>query len=272
MGNRHMTGDVSVFSIGGASQLAFFDGVTLSVDVVEVEGKSASMIWDSPQVATRSGKLSTGLLSTKSGSTRVSFSDMTVLTINGVDLLCDYNNLNFNVQYKHTEGAGGCSVDDYPLVSGASISIDGTFLVDATTPAALGFFDKIVSGTLSDLDMVVSFTINGVATTLPCLLIGAELGARMDEKQEVKLKLKGKAPQSGTYPTAPTGTASLYASALTTPRAAYALVFASKAVAGRQFTFNAVLSQMSLTVDRGQLVKNQVDFATQGSITVTTTS
>lgn len=62
---------------------------------------------------------------------------------------------------------------------------------------------------LAGLSGDLSLTINGVTMALPTVLTGLTWGVREGDLQRVRVRLAGRDPGSGPYPTLPTGTATL---------------------------------------------------------------
>jgi hypothetical protein len=168
-------------------------------------------------------------------------------------------------KYKDIRGPNDNSV--YRRRIGASISatLNMNVPLDASTLGAL--LAQIHSGTFSDANMVLAFTLNSVAFSVPFLAKSASHKLPAMDVQTWAINLS-----PGGAPTAPTGTTTLLTKALNAGDTAQALVCESKAVNGMSYSGDFKPESMSFTIDLDNATLTSYRYLSHGDTTVAITS
>lgn len=268
MSDKQLSGDISVFSLFASSMLAVLKNVSYSLDFDTADGSTVKQLGKVGQVLKRGGTISTTLYTTISDGLRVAALDATVLTVGGVDHFANLKSLRFNGEFETRNTEGAADAWRYPQV----VKKDYRAEVELFLPAAgVGLSVEAHSSDRTDVQLVLSFTLNGVAITLPMIATKFEHVFNNGEEQLYRFTLMGKAPDNlaTAYPTAPTGTTTLLEKALNAPQTAIAFALTSHATEGVAYAGNAIITAFSFTIEDGQVVENDYTFATQGTITAT---
>src|SRR4051812_42332179 len=109
MANKRVTGDMSVFSVGGSSVLAALDNVSYALEFDTADGSPVLVQGRQAQQMKRGGTIDTTLMSTIVDASRVTALDCSVLTIGGADYIPVLKSLRFSgmMETEDTEGATG---------------------------------------------------------------------------------------------------------------------------------------------------------------------
>lgn len=269
MAARQLTGDMSLFSLGGSSYLGLFRNVKLAGTFDTVESRPAVNLASRAQVVKKGGVLSTELMSVVSGSAKVSHLDLSVFTLDGSSWLGAISG-KFSGSFEHKEADGPGTIWKYPLVVSKDYEFSGTIKVPATGGIQAMMVDAW-SATAADNEWVVTFTVNGVAITLPMVLTSAEVVFEEAGIQTVAITMKGQGPDNTAtaYPTAPTGTTSILEKAFNAPKTAIAWALTSHATEGLAYSGNAVIQSFEIGIEDGALINIAYAYATQGAVTAT---
>jgi hypothetical protein len=268
MANKQITGDMSVFSIGGTSVLAVCRNVTYDLEFDKVDGSPVLVQGRQTQLMKRGGTIDTTLMSTISDGLRVNALDCSVFTIGGTDYLALLKSLRFNgaLETEDSEGATG-AWKWFQYKGKKDYTAEADLFLPITAAGALGVLAHGASRTA--LDLAISMTINSIPITVP--MTAHKFTHMFDDGQfqMYKVALSGKAPDSlvTAYPTAPTGTTSLLEKAFNAPGTALAFALTSHATEGLVYSGNMVYSKFNFEIADGQLISNTYGFQTQGAIT-----
>lgn len=269
--DKQVSGDLSVFTVGGSSQLAVLENVTYRTTVAKNEGRILKVVGGQAQAGRRSGRIEMTNMSTISGSapTRVTAFELSAISLGGVDVIALINTLDFSGNMNLKDAAAAPEEWAWPQFMGKDYSARATLFIPATSGQA---FSAAVHGARSGLAVTLTFTINGVAITLPMLITEAVHKTNVDDHQMYEVALEGRAPDSGSYPTAPTGTTSLLEKAFAAPGTALAFVITTKASPdGVTYSGNMVYESFNFSIGQnGQLVKEQYTWAVRGTPTAAT--
>lgn len=265
MSARAISGDLSVWSINSVSQLAFLGDASIMIDHEDVDGSPITRIYESSQIVGSSGTVKCSLMSVLSGSTKVNNLDVSAFTIGGTNYLANLDSGSIQVEWTHQEGKAVGTQWAYPVVTKKKISMDATLKIPTTSGAGLML---LMDSATSGLEVVASITINSIATTFPGLLKSVDHSYPQGGIQTHKVQIKGRNTDTGTFPTAPSGTSSILELFLNT-LASIAFAITSKASGGAVYSGNMLPKSLNLQWANGQLVMVDVEFATQGAVTIT---
>lgn len=265
---RAISTDVSVYTLGGSSFLGDIRNASLTIDVGEEESSILTRIYEGHSATARSATLKTSHLSRLSGSTAVSNVEVTAFTLDGTSHIGNLEGGSFTVEWIHAEGKGMVDKWLYPVLAKKRISGEGTLLVPATSGAGMALV--AASATVADLDVTYAVTINAVSFSFEGFLKSFEHAISMAEVQKHTVQILGKDPDSGTYPSAPTGTATLPAT-FVNGTAALAMVLTSKLVGGVSYAGDFLPKSMTVRFNQAGLVQTEYEFASQGTLTPTAT-
>lgn len=266
----HDMGTVSVFSVGGNSMLAVYEDVSYDIEETQVEGSIIARPGETPQGVKLGAKIATNLMSTISAPDRVSHLNLSVATIGGVSYLGLIKSLKFSGSYtqKMRAGVGAWFKRPQNVKKAYSISV----VLDCDDAIASAFMIPMHSTTSADRNMILSITLNGIAITLPCRLQKATSGAKRDELQEISLELVGRSPDTGNFPTAPTGTSTLLEKAFNDWKTALAFEYDSAVAAGFTVSGSMIFSSFSFEIADEQLVSTSYAWDSYGTVTAAATS
>ncbi len=258
--------DMSLYTIGGASQLAFIRDAMLRTNIDQVDGRPITRLGKSAQAVKRSATLETTLMSTVSAPTKVTNLDVSALTIGGTSYNADLRGGSFAGQFTLAEGSGVVDFWKYPVVVDKDYTANVKIGVASTAATAIAV---AMYGAASALALVFSITINGIPITLP--MLGTEFShAFTDGDVQIwDVALQGRSPDTGAYPTAPTLASTLLEKAFNDPGTALAVAMTSKSVGGLAYAGNFIYSGFSFDFNDASLVNTQYTFASQGAVTAT---
>lgn len=253
--------DVSILSIGSIDLLADTVGARLTLSSETAESKAIGRLGASPQVVKRTASLSVDLLNAKTLPNRVSHLDCSVFTLGGTSFLADLSNLSVTLGYS-LESASAVA-DEWQFRQVVAKSISGS--CDLKVPTASIPLLNSIDGAITTWSLDISFTLNGIAVTIPAIIESVEHGVAVDGIQTLSVKWAGRDPQTGDYPTAPTGTTTLLEKALNAPTTALAVEYETKAANGTNCTGSVVFTGGSFAIKDGEIVQNQYSFEFQGA-------
>lgn len=260
--------DLSTLSIGGSSVLTDLREASISFDIGEEESSLLTRAYESHSATKRSATLKTKHVTVISAPTKATNLDVSAFAVGGTSYIGNLESGSITVEWMHGEGGGIADVYLYPVLVKKRISGEATMRVPATAGAMLAL--KAGNSTLADLALTFSVTINSVATTFAGFLKSFEHVIATGDVQKHKISLLGRDPDSSTFPAAPTGTSSLYATFFN-GTAALAVVATAKASGGANYAGDFVPKTMTISWSEG-LVTIDYEFASQGVITVTETA
>lgn len=266
----HEIGDMSVFTLDGASVLGVFEDIDYSVDATIVDGAAVTSPGETPQETKRFAKLTTKLMSTLSAPDRVSHLDLSAASLGGTAYLGTVRSLNLNGTYKQNKQAGVGAGWTKPQNS--TKMYKATVDLDCNDDVASAFEVKMHSSTYSDRDMVLSFTLNGVPITIPMRMTRVQLTGQRGDLQSVKIELQGKCPDTGAYPTAPTTGTTLLSKAFLAWKTAITFAFTSKASKGVAVSGNAIFNSFTIDIQDEQIVSVQYAFDSYGTVAAVATA
>jgi hypothetical protein len=262
---RAVQADVSVFSIGGASQLAYFKNVSFEYSPALADGRAVNSRTPRNDVVKRSGKIMTGLMSnvgTNTTDARVANLDVTELLVGTQTYISYLRGGSLSINNTFGEGSGVGDAWKVPIWTTQKISGNVQIAVDsATFPAGLG---AIVDGSIAGHNLAFAVTINGVALSLAAVVSGWKHVFENDTVQMIDISFE----QRGALTGAPATTTALGA-AITQPGTAVACVLTSKASTGSSYAGDFVYDSVSFNFNDAEIISTEYTLISTGAITQT---
>jgi hypothetical protein len=272
------SGLISVFSIGGASQLALARGnARLGIEIDDDDYAPIVSAYPQHQAIGRSGSLSAELTTLNGAPVKTSTFQMTTLSIGGVSHLAHMEEGELTVEWAHQEGKGGTDEWAFPTGAGKDIRLDATLMI----PTAGLALPATAAGARSGLSVVASLDLGNLISasgliTWPALLKvhDHEMAYRDLQRLRVTLVPESNYPTAG-FPTAPAGFTTLLEKAIngasaSDPWPALAFSLTTKATpGGAAYSGNMLLRSMRVPFGRGRALSMNTEWATQGAVTVT---
>ncbi len=224
-------------------------------------------MYQSAQGLSKRATINASLMQTVSAPTKVYNGDVTAFSIDGTDEIANVESAQFNIEWLHDEGRGVGDAWAFPALVKKNLRLSGTLLAPASSSE---LFMDTAWGAISGIDVVVSFTINGVTITWPSLISNVSHQINDGAIQRYNFEAIARDPDTGNMPTAPTGSsASLLEEALN-GTAAHALIVTNKAATnGISYAGNGLLRNYNLQIPHEGLVTEDVEWASQGAWTAT---
>lgn len=270
-------GDMSVFNVDieddgtYADYLGLIRDVTVSVNVDTFEADPIARVFSQNQVAKKLVTVNAPLMSVKSGSVKVSHLDLSAFSVLGQSFASYIESGTFTVNIATGDSSGRADLFQYTQPTGKkTIEFDGVIKVPATAGAgSQALPTAFFSSTPTDLQGTLTFTINSVTTTVAMTFSNLEQQLSGGEFQRLRIRAVSNAPDSGTYPAAPTGTTTIFERALNTI-ARHRLQITNHASEGGQMAGNAVVTRCQLQIPESGLVLATYEWGSQGDWTYTT--
>jgi hypothetical protein len=268
MAAKAITGDLSVFTVASVSQLAVLSDASILIDHETEDGSPLNVVYESDQIVGSSARLRASLMTTVSGSTKANNLDVAAFSVGGTDYLGWMDGGSLDVEWSHEEAKAVGDRWAYPVAVGKRVSMEGDLKVPATGGAGLAL---LMDGSTSDLDVDASFTINGTTVTFAALLKSLEHTFPKKGVQRHRVTLTGRAPDSGTFPAAPTGTTGIVAHFLNS-LAAQAFVLTSKVSGGATYSGNMLPLSYRLRWANNSILVAECEWASQGTVSISATA
>lgn len=274
MALKQQAADIGTLSIASISLLADFENVSYVVKETQVDGSSMVALGKSNTGTKLGGTFDLTVLTTQSTPDRVTHLNLSVLTIGGTSYASDVSSVKMTLTPNQVKQPSAGSW--WQTVQNTKMDISAT--VELSLPVGSNFahalLQKMHSVTGSDRNVVFSFTLNGVAITVPMRLESIPFKAERDGLQMLTVNLTCHAPLSGTFPTAPTGTTSLLEKAFNSWAAELAFAFSTNAAAGAgaAISGNCIFGPTTIEVSDEALAKVTYQFHTTGTVTEAATT
>lgn len=269
--NPHTHNDIGTLTIGGVAVLCSIDNVNWSATADRTDVRGPCRFGAFSVITKDQATLRAKLYGAGAGFVNTSV-DLSAVTIGGVSIKPVMYTLNLS---------GGFDKQDLPAIGvlGKAQGITGksyTGSVELVLDDGLVAQNLIVaseSRTLADREMILSFTSNGVAFTIPVQLTGNDGGSEQGNYQRVTLNFEGQSPASPTaYPTVPGGTTTLFEKALNTPKTNLAFTYVSKTVSGVSRTGFLTWDSFNIVISDGTVTDYTYNWMTYGDWTTVVTS
>lgn len=270
---RLSTQDMSVFSVNSVDLLALLKDCSIKTNFDIIDGKPITRMGKSAHQVKKGAVIDYTNFSTVSQPQRVTNINVTAMSIAGTDYIGTCRSGTFSGSYTHVEGSGIGDIWKAPYVTEKDYRFSGEFQVvdSATANIWQNNADEIFANNLTSGNITLSFTINSITFTLPCSISSAEWKGAEGGLQTVSLELMGRSPDSGAYPTAPTGTTTLLEKALNAPGTA--LAFSSTNTSNVSYDVNiacnAIIQAFSIEFADAALVLEKYTWASTGTVTPT---
>lgn len=260
-------GSLATMSVGGSSQLEFFERASFQGNVQTEDGKPVVQTYGRAEEVKLGGQFDIDLFSHAS-SIVVSHLNLSALTLGGTSLLGFNRSIGIDLAYAHQMKGGNGELYEFPQVTGVKASASIELDLDTTIGGIL--IANFYSATNTDRNKILAFTVGGVGIELPFKMVSCSKPVERDGLQTYTLGLEGRQVLYGTVmPTAPVGTTSLLEKAFNSFRTALAFDWKSSAATGYRLQGNMVYNSVSLKIADAQLVPVNYSFKTQGTITPT---
>lgn len=259
-------GNLSVFSVGGNSQLDYLQNANIRFTETQVEGAAASKFGGNSQGVKMQGEITFSVFSDQATDNRVSHLDVSAADLGSVDLLSPniLNDLQFSVDYTHGMNPSIGDLWAFPVIVDRrfAASLRCAMMTDDAPDLLVDF----MSGTYADKNKTLGFTINSVGVECPMRVTDASMAIAQQQMLEYNLSLADRSGRSGVT-ILPSGTTSLLEKALNQSRTALAFSFRPKAHPSMNFSGNMIVRRVSLGISDNVLIPISYTYATQGTVT-----
>jgi hypothetical protein len=193
--------------------------------------------------------------------------DLTSLAIGALTFTC-FSSCALNISY---------ATAPVPCVGSRYKLEDNTNLIlaaDVTVQAVSGTASTLMipfnnAAALSTSNVTFTLIYNGVTYAIPMLIQEVSLVAERDGIQDINIKLEGRAPDTGAYPTTPTSTTGLLNKALNDYNTAVAVSFQSiTSTNGVNVSGNFKFQSASFEIADEQIVPVSYQFRSEGAVTI----
>lgn len=262
-------GELTTFSLGGSAYLELVKDANLAWESATEEGASVLYGGSNIQETKRRGRIECSLFQDVATGVRLSHLDLSLASLGAVNLLSTANILNslaINIKCKHQMKGGAGEAWEHPVVTGRDFS--ATLDLDCDSAAVPQPLVDFFSTTYADRDKTLTFTLNGVAFSLPMRIIGAGMPVEQAGKQHYTLSMGDRSAYSG-QTVSPSGTTSLIQKIFNAYKTAITFSFQAAAAKSISATGNAVFDSLSLEINNGILVPTKLVLLTQGTVTGT---
>lgn len=271
-----ISGDVSVFGVdlaGGTSYtdyLGFIRNVDAKLDVDTVEADPINRAYSQAQPVKKMASISAPLMSVKSGSIKVSSLDLSAFSILGQTFDSYFESGSMTVDIDLKDSSARSDIWKYHQPTGKKkITFDATIKVPATAAAGSQAIQALAySTTITDVSGTFTWTINSVATTFAATIKSLEIPFAGGDFQVLKISGESNAPDSGTFPAAPTGTTTIFEKALNTFTAT-GISLTNHATEGVNLAGLFHIAKANVSVQESGLVLATYEFMNKGAVTPT---
>lgn len=271
-----IAGDLSVFDVDieddgtYADYLGLIQNVTFNGDLDTVDSAPIRRSYSRNQPQKKGGTISAPVMSVLSGSVKVSSLNLDGLDLFGQSYEAFVQSGELNITWNLREATAARDFWKHPQSGGTKeLEFSGQILVPST--AALGsqvIPTKFFSATPSDHEGTVSVDINGVAIEGSMTLNRLNWAFNRGDLQVWDIAFSANSPDTGDYPTSPTGTTTILERALNT-HTRHRLRLTNHASEGQQIAGLAVLSRATVQIPNSGLITVGYEWQTQGAWTST---
>lgn len=269
-------GDMTVLSVGGNSLLGIIREVRYRGEIAQVDGSVLNRVGLSAQPVGKDASFETTNHSVLSAPLKVSALDVSAFTIGGGSYVGLFSSFELSGTNTFDEARGGNNIWSYKQFITKDYSATGTIRIDDASNVLRALhadFHNAGTNTAQRqaLQMALAFTINGVSVSVPMTLTNVEHGVSESGVQQYTVTLSGQSPDTGDYPTAPTGTSTLLEKAFNAPQTALAILFTPIGTVGQggQLGGNVKIASFQISVQERNLVLERYTFVNDGPITWT---
>jgi len=267
MSDRATGWDLAVFDVANESLLATVQGARYQVVTTTEDGRPLTRSARTAQPVKREARVAALVTSLGTAPFRVSHLDVSQLQVGGAPLRAHLRRGTVRGEFDHAEGSGVGDAWRWPVLVERDFSAQLELAVPVTSVPLAAASHGALTNALVNLVM----EINGVTVSLPMALTQWEHRWTMGDIQVVRAELSGVGPDTGTYPTSPTGSASLLARAMSQPEAPVAMEITSRASGGQTYAGNFMWEHFAFRVREGKLVQTEYGWRSQGPISAEAT-
>lgn len=254
--------DLGTLTIGGTDFLAIIEDVQWRSEGEFDTFQTPTRFREARNGMKKNAQFTVPLKPIKSGQVRVSHFDLTVATLAGGNLIPEMNSMNLRIQNNvATAPSIGEVFRQYQVDPGGSITMDFDCDIAEEDSVVLSLMALLESDAIADLIAIASFTLNGIAVTLPGHIMNAS--HNVGGRQKASLSFAGSDP-SGTYPTAPVGTSTILERALNAPRTPLAFTYVSKTVGGLSREGFCLIESAEARIEDARIVNESYGFRVTG--------
>lgn len=257
--------NVSVFSVDASSLLADQIDASITFDHDTFDGSVVGDTNDIQCAIKKFAILEANFRSSDANCT-VSGLNMTALTIDSVNVLDYCQGLNFQGTNAFKDVEGVSDEWKFRQFLKQTLTCSGQFLINTDAATEDGLILDAASGTLSNLNMVVAFTINSVAFSVPFMIKSAKHSWTRGDVQMWDFSFV----QRGAI-TSPSGTSSLLTKAINAPGTVQALIVESKTTGGLNYDGDFFVESFGFSVNKQDAVITNYRWISEGAIVPTAT-
>lgn len=260
--SRAVQADVSVFSVGGTSQLATLKNVSFEYPPTLADGRALTSRSPRNDVVKRQAKIMTGLMSnvnTTTTSPRVANLDITELLIGTISYLSLLRGGSMAFSNTFAEGSG---VGDAWRVPIWTTQKANTTIQIAVPTSAFPVLADIIDGTVASHNLSLALTINGVTLTVESVLASYKHTFENDAVQMIDLSFEQRATTAQTGP----ATTNLLGAAILQPGTALACALTSRSSNGAAYTGDFVIESCSFSFNDAEIITNDYTLISTGAV------
>ncbi len=260
--SRAVQADVSVFSIGGADQLAYLKNVSFEYPPTLADGRALTSRSPRNDVVKRQAKIMTGLMSnvgTATTAPRVANFDVSALTIGTVSYISTLRGGTISGTNTFAEGSGVGDGWRVPIWTTQKIT---TTLSLAVPTAAFPGLGAIIDGTIASHNMSIALTINGTTVTVESVLASYRHTFETDAIQMLELSFEQRATSAQTGP----ATTTLLGAAILQPGTALACALTSRSSNGSAYTGDFVIESWGFSFNDAEIITTDYTLLSTGAV------
>ena len=266
--SRAVQADVSVFSIGGADQLAYLRNVSFEYPPTLADGRALTSRSPRNDVVKRQAKIMTGLMSnvgTATTAPRVANFDVSALTLDpeGTVTAISYGSLlrggSMSIQNTFAEGSGVGDGWRVPIWTGQKITTNIQLAVPTAAFPALG---AIIDGAIAAHNWSIALTINGTTLTVESVLASYKHTFENDAVQMLDLSFEQRATTAQTGP----ATTTILGAAIMQPGTSLACALTSRSSNGSAYTGDFVIESCNFSFNDAEIITNDYTLLSTGAV------
>jgi len=266
--SRAVQADVSVFSIGGASQLAYFRNVAFEYPPTLADGRALNSRSPRNDVVKRQAKIMTGLMSnvgTATTAPRVANLDVSQLLLGafGTTTTVSYVSLlrggSMSIQNTFAEGSGVGDAWRVPIWTTQKITTTLQIMVPTSAFPEVG---AIIDGSIAAHNLTVALTINGTTLSVESVLASYKHTFENDQVQMLDLSFEQRATTAQTGP----ATTTILGAAILQPGTALACALTSRSSNGSAYTGDFVIESCNFSFNDAEIITNDYTLLSTGAV------
>lgn len=246
---------MSAYSLDGTSHLGLLQLFDFESDGREEDGRGLATAYEFNQLVSVGTSHRFEILQDGSGQ-RSTALDVSVFNLGGSSLLASLAGGSIRVRNDTDEGAAVNDLFDYPNAVGSGLEVNTRRLIPAAD-LSIAIMSDALSTTIADRHKTVNFTIGSVQFGCAMLMNNVKHSVKRGSVQEYSARFSAR----GT-PSNPTGS-TIYGVAFTGD----GLLTLSADTKAGTYNCTGLITELEITFDRGQIVKNSGTILIQGQPT-----